>query len=112
MCNSDEIASECAAAFDAGECTEEIFLLCEYMTVKDPTPAIQHCKEYIDAVCERSVICGGETLEDCRSEYAPKVDCDTVIGTHLNYEECIPKIRNLGCMEVVPDECKILFLGS
>jgi hypothetical protein len=111
VCLSDDIALSCTDALNSADCAS-VPQACMYQYVTDPVPAIEQCNEYIDAICERDVTCGGGTLDECREEYIPLIGCDEVIGTYLNFEECLPQLRELGCTEMVPEECETLFLAS
>lgn len=109
VCISDDSAFTCAETLSSASCSD-VPEECMYPYIADPAPAVEQCNQYVEAVCTHDFNCDGTPVEECVASYGPEVGCDEVIGTFLVFEECITIIANLGCSELLPEECSTLFL--
>ena len=110
-CKSDEIAMQCASAFDKSGCNG-LPPRCGLSAIADPAPAESACEELTGHFCRRSVECGiSATEQDCLAR--EEVDCTRSVAVRLEYETCIDEIEAIECQIVrLPQVCEAVIISS
>ena len=96
-CISDMKATDCANSLNAATCTAPPSG-CDLRDLADPAPAIAACNQLIDEGCAAIVRCDSTvTSAACHTQYAAMIDCATMIGVKLTFEQCIAEVKALTC---------------